>query len=50
MSPWHLLDVEIFARALHPQLFADLDPGKTLEEMNQHFLPLPETGTWWTGR
>ncbi|WP_338560026.1 ABC transporter substrate-binding protein [Erwinia sp. E_sp_B04_7] len=50
MSPWHLLDVEIFAKALHPQLFADLDPRQTLEEMNQHFLPLPETGTYWTAR
>jgi iron complex transport system substrate-binding protein len=48
MSPWHLLDVEIFAKALHPQLFADLDPRKTLDEMNQQFLPIAEKGTYWT--
>ncbi|MGE9552547.1 ABC transporter substrate-binding protein [Erwinia amylovora] len=48
MSPWHLLDVEIFAKAFHPQLFSDLDPAKTLDEMNRHFLPVAETGTYWT--
>ncbi|WP_261642598.1 ABC transporter substrate-binding protein [Erwinia mallotivora] len=49
MSPWHLLDVEIFAKAFHPQLFSDLEPAKTLQQMNQEFLPVPETGTYWTG-
>lgn len=48
MSPWHLLDVEIFAKAFHPELFSDLDPQKTLEEMNREFLPIPEKGTYWT--
>ncbi len=48
LSPWHLLTAEVFAKALHPQLFSDLDPAKTLEEMNREFLPLPETGTYWT--
>ncbi|WP_158785001.1 ABC transporter substrate-binding protein [Pantoea sp. BAV 3049] len=48
MSPWHLLDVEIFAKAFHPQLFSDLDPEKTLDEMNRQFLPVAETGTYWT--
>lgn len=48
LSPWHVLIVEVFAKALHPQLFSDLDPAKTLDEMNREFLPLPETGTYWT--
>lgn len=48
MSPWHLLDVEVFAKTFHPQLFSDLDPAKTLDEMNRQFLPVPETGTYWT--
>ncbi|WP_380183098.1 ABC transporter substrate-binding protein [Kalamiella sp. sgz302252] len=48
LSPWHLLTVEIFAKTLHPQLFQDVDPANTLREMNRDFLPLPETGTYWT--
>lgn len=48
LSPWHLLAVEEMAKTLHPQLFHDVDPAKTLREMNSEFLPLPETGTYWT--
>lgn len=48
ISPWHLLDVEMFAKVFHPRLFSDLDPAKTLEQMNREFLPVPETGTYWT--
>ena len=48
LSPWHLLAVEAMAKTLHPQLFHDLDPANTLREMNEAFLPLPETGTYWT--
>lgn len=48
LSPWHLLDVELFAKRFHPALFHDLDPQETLDEMNRLFLPVPETGTYWT--
>lgn len=48
LSPWHLLTVEIIAKTLHPRLFHDLNPAETLREMNREFLPLPETGTYWT--
>jgi iron complex transport system substrate-binding protein len=48
MSPWHLLAAEFFAKTFHPQLFHDLSPNDTLREMNQQFLPIPETGTYWT--
>lgn len=48
LSPWHLLVVERVAKTLHPQLFHDVDPNRTLSEMNSEFLPLPETGTYWT--
>ncbi|WP_343550437.1 ABC transporter substrate-binding protein [Pantoea sp.] len=48
MSPWHLLAVEFFAKTFHPDLFHDLSPDETLKEMSQQFLPLPETGTYWT--
>lgn len=47
MSPWHLLAVEFFAKQFHPQLFEDVDPQKTLNEMNQRFLVVPEQGTYW---
>lgn len=47
LSPWHVLTAELFAKALHPQLFSDLDPAETLQALNT-FLPLPETGTYWT--
>ncbi|WP_026042661.1 ABC transporter substrate-binding protein [Pantoea sp. A4] len=48
MSPWHLLAAEFFAKTFHPQLFHDLSPEETIREMNQQFLPIPETGTYWT--
>lgn len=48
MSPWHLLEVEYFAKTFHPALFRDIDPDKTLQEMNQQFLSVKETGTYWT--
>lgn len=48
MSPWHLLVAEFFAKTFHPDLFHDLSPDETLREMNQQFLPIPETGTYWT--
>ncbi|ARU96130.1 ABC transporter substrate-binding protein [Tatumella citrea] len=48
MSPWHLLAVEQFAVIFHPQLFQDVSPARTLQQMNQQFLSLPENGTYWT--
>lgn len=48
MSPWRLLTAEFFAKTFHPQLFHDLSPEETLREMNLQFLPIPETGTYWT--
>ncbi|EIC85215.1 ABC transporter substrate-binding protein [Serratia sp. M24T3] len=48
LSPYHLLDVEMFAKAFYPQLFASLDPQQTLQQMYQQFLPIPLTGTYWT--
>lgn len=48
LSPYHLLDVEVFAKAFYPQLFASLDPQKTLQQLYQQFLPIPLSGTYWT--
>lgn len=46
-SPLDLIAIEALARWLHPALFADLDPEKTLETFNQRFLPVPLEGTQW---
>jgi iron complex transport system substrate-binding protein len=48
LSPWHVVAVEVFAKALYPQLFADLDPQRTLEQLYQRFLPLTLSGTFWS--
>ncbi len=48
LSPYHLIDVEVFAKVFYPQLFASLDPDQTLKTLYQQFLPIPLTGTYWT--
>ena len=49
LSPWHLLVAEFFAKTFHPEIFDDVDPQRTLDEMNRDFLTVKETGTFWTG-
>lgn len=46
-TPLHLLQVEIFARWFHPELFGDIDPNTTLKEINARFLAVPLSGTFW---
>lgn len=46
-SPLDIVAVELLARWIHPQLFADLDPARTLHEIEQRFLPVPYSGTHW---
>ncbi|WP_347304251.1 ABC transporter substrate-binding protein [Croceibacterium sp. TMG7-5b_MA50] len=48
-SPLDIVAVETFARWLHPDLFADLDPAATLDTINTRFLAVPYRGTFWTG-
>ena len=48
-SPYNILALEWFAKALHPELFADLDPQATFRELHETFLPVPAQGTFWTG-
>lgn len=47
-SPLDILAVESLARWIHPQLFAALDPGATLRELNSRFLAVPMEGPLWT--
>ncbi|WP_426954635.1 ABC transporter substrate-binding protein [Muricoccus radiodurans] len=46
-TPAHIMVVEALARALHPTIFADLDPAATQAELNRRFLSIPMEGTYW---
>lgn len=45
--PMNFLAVEVLAKWLHPDLFADVDPDASLRELNERFLPIPMHGTYW---
>lgn len=47
MAPLNILFVEIAAKWLHPDRFADLDPAQTLAEINRRFLAAPLGGPLW---
>lgn len=46
-SPLDLLAVEALARWIRPDLFGDLDPARTLAELNTRFLAVPVDGVHW---
>ena len=46
-SPLNVVAVQVFAKWLHPQRFADLDPQDTLERLFARFQPVPAAGTYW---
>lgn len=46
-SPIHIALIEFLAQRFHPELFADLDPQGTLDEIRQRFWPVDVPGTWW---
>lgn len=48
-SPLNLVAVQVFARWLYPDTFADLDPRHTLATLYQRFQPIPLSGTYWIG-
>jgi iron complex transport system substrate-binding protein len=47
MAPLNPLFVEIAAKWLHPDRCADLDPARTLEDINRRFLAQPVAGPLW---
>ena len=47
-SPFNVVAVQVFAKWQHPELFGDLDPRATLQEMFTRFQPIPLTGVYWT--
>lgn len=46
-TPLNLLATQALARWINPELFADLDPDRTREEINARFLAVPLQGTYW---
>ncbi len=44
--PVNVVAAEAFARWLHPELFADVDPAATLEEINRRFAAVPFEGSY----
>lgn len=46
-SPLDIVAVEVLAKWLHPDVFAELSPAQTLETINRDFLAVPYEGTGW---
>ena len=46
-SPLDILAVEVLAKWIQPDLFADLDPAATQETINRKFLAVPQDGIFW---
>lgn len=46
-SPIDIVAIEAFARWIHPALFHDVDPARTLAEINKRFLAVPYEGAGW---
>lgn len=46
-SPIDVIAVEIMAKWIHPEIFGDLDPRRTLDEINTRFLAAPYRGDYW---
>lgn len=47
-SPFNVVAVQVFAKWLHPELFADIDPRATLQTMYDRFQPIALEGVYWT--
>ena len=47
-SPLDILTIETLATWIRPELFADIRPEETLQKLNDEFLAVPLTGTYWT--
>ena len=45
--PLNILAAEAFAHWLRPEIFADVDPDKTLKEINTRFAAVPFEGAYW---
>jgi len=48
-TPLHVVAAEVLAKWLHPDLFSDVDPARTMATINTRYLAAPVEGTLWTG-
>ncbi|MBU3062513.1 ABC transporter substrate-binding protein [Nocardia sp. NEAU-G5] len=46
-SPYNFLAIQWFAKWMHPDLFADVDPDAGLRALHEKFLPVPVGGAFW---
>ena len=46
-SPYYFVAVQQLAKWFHPELFEDLDPEATLEELHDRFLPIDYQPGYW---
>ena len=46
-SPLNIVALEVLASWIHPELFGDMDPQATLDEINSTFFAVPFIGTAW---
>ncbi len=46
-SPGHVVALQLFAKWLYPDAFADLDPQATWRTYHERFSPIPLTGVFW---
>lgn len=46
-SPIDIVATEVLAKWIHPELFADLNPRATLDQINTRFLAVPYRGDYW---
>ena len=46
-SPFNVVAVQVLAKWLHPDLFADLDPEATMRGLYDRFQPVKLDGTFW---
>ena len=48
-TPLNVAAVQVMAKWLHPELFRDLSPRRTVESYFARFQPFPVDGIYWTG-
>jgi iron complex transport system substrate-binding protein len=46
-TPMHVVAIEALAKWIHPELFSDVDPQATLQEISERFSAIPLHGTFW---
>jgi len=46
-TPLNVVAVQVFAKWLYPDAFADLDPKATMKALFARFQPVPFQGTYW---